>query len=81
MMTDQPQDVCRLIAEQIWEAIPAYEDSLHKEEEIKDFEKALSNHTIVPEMVRMLEVVEQQWPDSVTGRQVHKLLAKAGRTS
>ena len=73
-MADPKQDVCRNLAEQIWGAMAESEVG---DNAVDTIEAAIRIYTIVPEIVRMLEVVEQKYPDTWTGLQIGKLLAKA----
>ena len=93
-MTDTNQDICRVMAEQIYYADCHKIKSLFQKgglpeniqsAEIKELlEILIRDNTIVPEMVSMLEVVEYELSQPLSGKlvlssQISKLLAKAGR--
>jgi len=72
-MADPRPDVCRVMAESLWEHVfmTAGEDAI---DSIAD---AIRNHTIVPEMVRFLEVAGLRVDDKVLAIQISRCLAKA----
>ena len=73
-MTDKAQDPCRVIAEKIWEAMCKEDPYEHSLETMTD---AIRNHTVVPEMVSMLENIEATHLNTILGALIHKLLVKA----
>lgn len=84
-MTDPKPNVCRIIAEQIYYSYPHFRTWFpeHKKEEIiRELTNAIRDHTVVPEMVSMLEVVEHELSQPLSGKtvlgsQIYKLLRKA----
>ena len=73
-MTDPKQDVCRVMAEDIWDAEadtmidPRTGDPLRgrltegweeREKFVKELASAIRNHTIVPEMVKALSIARE----------------------
>ena len=80
-MTDQPQDVvCRVIAEKIYDNYEHFAwwfPEHMKEEVIGELVTAIHDHTVVPEMVRMLERMECRESDVVISGRIRQLLAKA----
>ena len=58
-MSKTKQDICRVMAEQIWERLPEYQtDSLHSREvEVENIAYAIRNHTVVPEMAEFISKI------------------------
>lgn len=85
-MTDtKANDPCRVMAEQVvdtwltnaWKRGAISVQGFAKEAFIDDLSKSISDHTVVPELVRMLENIEAIHVGTILGANIQKLLAKA----